>query len=202
MYWDSELKNGGKASSATLNNPGETMPGDDCFAEKSKSWIYLLAIVIIGVLIFGIINLFSNPSCPVTQFNSMVQPVAFKSCPYCVGGLLDSQGLCDLPGCKVFSPDWGQVAALPVPPVANKAVKKTGPVLIKQFAMEIAPVPDGQGIVVHSVYGGSWAQKAGLEPYDVITQFSGKKVKNVETSLQMVIKSCVTAAAIRGCLAK
>lgn len=201
MYWSDELKKEGKISSVMLNNAGEPLTDDDCFAEKSKSWIYVLAFVIISVLLFGIINLFNNPTCPVTQFNNMAQPVALKACPYCNGGLLDRQGWCNIPECKIYSPDWGRVIN-PMPPdvtntlptdVVKKAIP-TKPVLIKQVAMEVAPSAIGQGVVVHSVYGGSWAQKAGLEPYDFIINFNGQKVKDVEQFQVLVTKAKAESA--------
>ncbi|MBI4834660.1 MAG: PDZ domain-containing protein [Planctomycetes bacterium] len=192
MYWNDELKNEGKMSSAVLSNAGGALSDEDCFAEKSKGWIYVLAFVIIGVLLFGIINLFNNPTCPIAQLNTMAQPVALNPCPYCTGGLLDSQGRCNIPDCKIFSPNWGQasntITSAPVPKVVPK------PVLIKQVAMEVAPSAVGQGVVVHSVYGGSWAQKAGLEPYDLIINFNGQKVKDIEQFQALVAKAKAESA--------
>jgi membrane-associated protease RseP (regulator of RpoE activity) len=192
MYWNNENKNKSNLPGVAVAKSGEMAIDDECFAEKSKSWMYILAIVIIGVLIFGIINLLSSAPCPITQINNMAQPVALQVCPYCTGGFLDSMGRCNITDCPIYSADWGQVAN-PIPPSGINTIEPK-PVLIKQVAMEVAPAATGQGVVVHSVYGGSWAQKAGLEPYDLIINFNGQKVKDIEQFQVLVTKAKAESA--------
>lgn len=83
---------------------------EDCFAEKAKSWLWILGIIIVLVIVFSIvkfsgqINSYSGDS-QTGKNISPVKNVAFASCPYCQG-MLDHQGKCNIPERPLYSPDW------------------------------------------------------------------------------------------------
>ncbi len=157
---------------------------EDCFAEKAGRWIYLLIAVAAVVLIVSARTTMQHAAQRRKKAASLVaSPVAFDPCPYC-RGLLDFLGRCNLPECPIFSPNWGQKTAAAAP---RKAESKS--VLIKELAIEVNAVPRFNGVGVRAVYAGGWGDKGGLKARDMIVNFNGEKVENIQQFQGLVAKA-------------
>ena len=155
---------------------GGTIPPSDCFAEKIRSWLWILGIIVIGAIIATIVASSSQgPGGPSTSQAPSphvgAQNVAFRQCPYCPG-YHDTQGRCNVPGCPVYSPNWGM--SLESQGISPK------PLLIKELAMEVSASAAGGGAIIHSVYIDGNGEKAGLRAGDIIFRFNGRRVRNAE----------------------
>ena len=62
------------------------------------------------------------------------------------------------------------------------------PVLIKQFGIEIVPIINGK-VKVTGVMGGSWADKAGLEPGDLLFKFNAVEITSLQQFQDAVAKA-------------
>lgn len=163
-------------------NAEKTIEPDDCFVEKARNWFWVLGIIVVGTVVFLIIkfterNNTNLPEVKSTRQYVQAQKVVFNSCPYCPG-ILDSQGRCNIPRCPIYSQNWGKIPK-------QKNISKRG-MLIKGLAMKVDSVSDyisnknKRGVIIHSVYGGGRAERAGLEVRDIIVRFNGRRVKSLK----------------------
>lgn len=84
----------------------------------------------------------------------------------------------------------GKSAASPVPLSAVRAraaAFNPGPppvsqnrAVIRELAMEVNTLVQQQAVLVHSVYGGGWAEKGGFRIGDVIFRFNGRRARNID----------------------
>lgn len=153
----------------TALNEVTPMP-EDCYAAKARNFYWVLGVLFLGVIAFLVTKYSGGEAAP--TLDSAVQQyakvVAYSPCPYCPGAL-DSQGRCNVRDCPVYSPDWGKKAAQD-PDARDKVI------LIRELAAEVATVAEG-AVIIHSIYIGGNAQKAGLLKGDIIINFNGRTVK-------------------------
>lgn len=167
--------------------PEESAVPEDCYAKRAKIWLWLLGILVSGVSVYALV-VFSGQDHTVVPVSGPspagggihVQPVALAQCPYCPG-YLDAQGRCNVRGCPVYSPDWG---ATPV--ALNTGLE---PVRIKELALEVLEKRSSRGVVIHTVYVGGNADKAGLREGDLISKFNGHRVRTVEDLQMSVVRA-------------
>ncbi|MHC4396172.1 MAG: PDZ domain-containing protein [Planctomycetota bacterium] len=157
----------------------------DCFTEKTKNWFWVIMIVFIVAIVCAIVT--SSGQEP--AYSSMLQPlprgaqfrnIALTRCPYCPG-LLDAQGRCNVRECPVYSPNWGKPPSSRGIPVRQ--------VLIRELALEVAPSQGKTSVIIHSVYIGGNAEKAGLQAGDRICRFNGRKVTSVKQFKAIVARA-------------
>lgn len=65
---------------------------------------------------------------------------------------------------------------------------QAAPVLIKQMGMEVIEISGGK-VKVTGVMGGSWADKGGLKPGDIILRFSAKPINSLKEFQAMTLKA-------------
>ncbi len=171
-----------KKTDAEIDNEARPM---NCFAEKIRNWIWVTTILVIGVIAYVIITSRANGPTFSTTKQSIPQggqfsTVALTRCPYCPG-FLDATGRCNIVDCPIYSANWGK------PPTPNNIPVKS--VLIKELALEVG-ASDGKGsVIIHAVYPGSDAEKAGLQIGDSILRFNGRRAKSVKQFQTIVTRA-------------
>ena len=174
-----------RANKNTGANYGETISQASCFVERTKNWFWIIVILVFGSVVYAIVTAsapeltYSGASGPYQKVGQF-QNVALARCPYC-SGLLDSNGKCNIPGCSIYSPNWGK---LPSP--TDIPVRK---VLVRELAMEVAASQGKNSVVICSVYGGGNAEKAGLCAGDRIVRFNGRSIKDVRQFTSTVARA-------------
>jgi len=161
----------------------ETLPGD-CFLENTQNQLWILAIVIVISVVYAIASFSAGDAVdfatqPAVSESIRIQSVALTRCPYCPG-FLDSRGTCNIRDCPLYSANWGKAQAAGIP------VKQ---VLIKPLALEAAALQGKSSVIVHAVYAGGRAQRAGLQIGDSIQRFNGHKVKNLKHFKSIVARA-------------
>lgn len=163
-----------------------TVP-EECYARRAKVWLWLLGVLVTGISIYVVVvfseqnrKKFSAPNSSSHGSAVHAQPVALAQCPYCPGHL-DAQGQGDVKRCPIYSPDWGK----------NSKRQDTGqtPVAIKELALEVLDGKGMRGVIIHAVYPGGNADKAGLREEDMISRFNGHKVKTIEDLQMFVVRA-------------
>ena len=155
---------------------GEKITPTDCFVEKTRSWFWIIIILILGSVVYTIVTSFAKEPVYSTTRQSFpqggqFQTIALTQCPYCPG-LLDSEGRCNVRECPIYSPNWGKPTTSDDIPVRR--------VLIKELALEVGASQGKGSVIIQSVYPGGSAEKAGLQVGDRILRFNGRKVKSVK----------------------
>lgn len=164
---------------------GETVLPKDCFIEKTKNWLWVIVIIVVGAIVCAIVAssgqepVYSSTGRSLPQ-GGQFQNVTLKRCPYCPG-LLDPQGRCNVPECLIYSPNWGKLSNRQGIPVKQ--------VLIKELALEVGASQGKASVVIHLVYGGGNGEKAGLQAGDRICRFNGHKVKSVKQFKSIVARA-------------
>lgn len=164
---------------------------EDCYAAKARNFYWVLGVLFLGVIAFLVMKYSESGTAGAmnTSVKQYATAVAYSPCPYC-DGMLDSQGRCNVRDCPIYSPEWGTTPQ----PAAN--VTPTGPapealdkvVLIKELAAEVATIADG-AVIIHSIYIGGNAQKAGLLKGDIIINFNGRAVKKASQFQQIAAQA-------------
>lgn len=166
-------------------SPGETVLPKDCFVEKTKNWLWIIAIIIVAATVYAIVTssaqepVYSSTGESLPQ-GGQFQNATLKRCPYC-SGFLDAQGRCNVRECPVYSPNWSKPLNWQGIPVKQ--------VLIKELALEVSASEGKGSVIIHSVYGGGNAEKAGLRVGDRICRFNGRKVKGVKQFKSIVARA-------------
>ena len=164
---------------------GETVSPKDCFANRVKSWFWIIGIIVVGAIVCTIITfsgenpVYSSTGQSFSQ-GGQFENVALTRCPYC-SGLLDAQGRCNVRGCPIYSPNWGQSSSF-----QNIPLKQ---VLIKKLALEVSALEDNGSVTICSLYGSGRGEKAGLRVADRIRRFNGRRVKNIKQFQSIVAKA-------------
>lgn len=93
----------------------------------------------------------------------------------------------------------GKSAASPVPLSAVRAraaAFNPGPppvsqnrAVIRELAMEVNTLVQQQAVLVHSVYGGGWAEKGGFRIGDVIFRFNGRRARNIDEFRDLIARA-------------
>jgi len=166
-------------------SPGETILPKDCFVEKTKNWLWIIAIIIVAATVCAIVTSSAQEPVYSSTGGSLPQGVQFQNatltrCPYCPG-FLDAQGRCNVRECPVYSPNWSK------PP--NRQGIPVKQVLIKELALEVSASEGKGSVIINSVYGGGNAEKAGLQTGDRICRFNGRKVKSVRQFKSIVARA-------------
>ncbi len=165
---------------------GEEMIPADCFVERTRSWLWTIIIFVFGIIIYGIVT--SSGQGPAYSAigqsfpqGGQLQNTALTQCPYCPG-FLGANRRCNVPGCPIYSPNWGKTstAARGIP------VKR---VLTKGLALEVGASQGKGSVIIQSVYPGGNAEKAGLQAGDKIVRFNGRKIKNVKHFQSVVART-------------
>jgi len=163
---------------------GGTLSPKDCFANRVKSWFWIIGIIVVGVIVCTIITfsgenpVYSSTGQSFSQ-GGQFENVALTRCPYCPG-LLDAQGRCNFRECPIYSPNWGKPSNL-----QNIPLKR---VLIKELALEVSALEDKGSVTICSLYGSGGGTKAGLWVADRIRRFNGRRIKNVKQFQSIVAK--------------
>jgi hypothetical protein len=173
-----------KKSTAGNNQTTEAL---DCFIERTKSWSWIIIILVFGTVVYAAVTSFgqkevsSYPSASQSfPQGGQFQTTALTQCPYCPG-FLDDQGRCNILECPIYSPNWGK------PTISNDIPVKR--VLIKELALEVGASQGKGSVIIQSVYSGGNAEKAGLQVGDKILRFNGRKVKNVKQFASIVARA-------------
>ena len=166
-------------------SPGETISPKDCFVEKAKNWLWIIAIIIVAATVYAIVTssaqepVYSSTGGSLPQ-GGQFQNATLKRCLYCPG-FLNAQGRCNVRECPVYSPNWSKPLNWQGIPVKQ--------VLIKELALEVSASEGKGSVIIHSVYGGGNAEKAGLQTGDRICRFNGRKVKSVKQFKSIVARA-------------
>lgn len=164
---------------------GEETTPMDCFVERTRNWFWTIIIFVLGTIVYAIVTSAGQGSVYSAAGQSYPQGGQFQNaalirCPYC-SGFLDANQRCSVPGCPIYSPNWGK-------PLSSKGIPVRR-MLIKELAMEVDASEGKESVIIQSVYGGGNAEKGGLRAGDRIVRFNGRNVKNVKQ-----FKSTVTRA--------
>lgn len=88
---------------------------EECFGAQVKYWFWIMFVMVVGTIIFAILNL-RSPGAPYSSVavsapqGGQLQPIAWTRCPSCPQGQLDAQGRCNVSNCPQYRPGWrGQV---------------------------------------------------------------------------------------------
>lgn len=177
-----------KKAKATLG--AKILPAD-CFVEKTKNWVWTVIVLIVGATVYAVVTSSGQNSAhsatgrPFPQ-GGQFQNIALLRCPYCPG-FLDAQGRCNVRECPIYSPDWGKLPNRAKP--SNWQGIPARQVLIKELALEVSASEGKTSVVIHSVYDGGNAEKAGLQMGDRILRFNGRKVKSVKQFKSIVARA-------------
>ncbi|MBI4669153.1 MAG: PDZ domain-containing protein [Elusimicrobia bacterium] len=125
---------------------------DECFAERAAKWVYIMAFIVALLFVIGLHRFFLQLRRQPRHGQAWTDAAAWSTA-YNPGTV------------EVHTPyqSMGQ---------AGQAL------LIPELALEAANAPDGQGVVASVVYAGGPAEAAGLQPFDQIVKFNGRKVRN------------------------
>lgn len=169
----------------TQTSASKTVIPKNCFAENTKSWLWVIMIIVVAAVICAIVTSSGQQPAYSAARQSLPQVgqfrnVALKLCPYCPG-FLDAQGRCNVPECPVYSPNWGRMTSRQGIPVRQ--------VLIKELAMEVGASEGRSSVIIHSVYVGGNAEKAGLQAGDRIYRFNGRKVRSIKQFKTIVARA-------------
>ena len=164
---------------------GEKITPMNCFVEKTMNWFWTIIIVVFGAIVYAIVTSSGQEAPYSTAGRSFPQGGQFQNtaltvCPYCPG-FLDSQGQCNVRECPIYSPNWGK------PTTANDIPVRS--VLIKELALEVGASQGKGSVIIHSVYPGGSAEKAGLQVGDRILRFNGRKAKGVKQFQSIVTRA-------------
>jgi predicted metalloprotease with PDZ domain len=164
---------------------GEKITPMDCFVEKTRSWFWIIIILVLGSVVYTIVTSFAKEPVYSTTRQSFpqggqFQTIALTQCPYCPG-LLDSEGRCNVRECPIYSPNWGK------PTTSNDIPVRR--VLIKELALEVGASQGKGSVIIQSVYPGGNVEKAGLQVGDRILRFNGRKVKDVKQFQSIVTRA-------------
>jgi membrane-associated protease RseP (regulator of RpoE activity) len=159
----------------SVENTDNKIIHGDCFIERTRSWFWVIIIVLFGSIVYAAVTSSAQKSAHSADGQSSpkggrFQAVALTRCPYCPG-FLDTQGRCNVRGCPLYSPNRGRTSASAGVPVRR--------VLIKELALEVGASQGKGSVIIQSVYFGGNAAKAGLRIGDKIVRFNGRKVKDV-----------------------
>lgn len=55
--------------------------------------------------------------------------------------------------------------------------------------MEVNTLVQQQAVLVHSVYGGGWAEKGGFRIGDVIFRFNGRRARNIDEFRDLIARA-------------
>ncbi len=161
--------------------PGKTQPAaakSDCFADRAKPVIWLLAFCIALVLAIGVGEIVSNLSrISIPRYrwvNSLPWAVSYRPCPSCPG-IIDSLGRCNVPNCPLYSPDFG--TGVQHDGATAVALVPTHSVMIGELGIDVVPCPNRRGVVIETVHPRSPSARAGIRPGDIITTFNGRAVR-------------------------
>ena len=163
----------------------EMIPAD-CFVERTRSWLWTIIIFVFGIIIYGIVTsagqgpAYSATGQSFPQGGGQFQNTALTQCPHC-SGFLDANRRCNLPGCPIYSPNWGKTSTA----VRGIPVRR---ILTKELALEVGASQGKGSVIIQSVYPGGNAEKAGLQAGDKIVQFNGRKIKNVKQFQSVVAR--------------
>lgn len=163
----------------------ETVLPEDCFVEKTKSWLWVIVVIVVGCVVYAIVTssgqepVYSSASQSFSQ-GGQFQNVALGRCPYCTG-FLDARRRCNFPECPIYSPSGGEISNLQGIPVRQ--------VLIKELALEVSALEGKGSVIIHAIYSGGRGEKAGLRAGDRICRFNGRKVKDVKQFQSVVARA-------------
>lgn len=163
----------------------ETVLPEDCFVEKTKSWLWVIVVIVVGCVVYAIVTssgqepVYSSASQSFPQ-GGQFQNVALGRCPYCTG-FLDARRRCNFPECPIYSPNGGKISNLQGIPVRQ--------VLIKELALEVSALEGKGSVIIHAIYSGGRGEKAGLRAGDRICRFNGRKVKDVKQFQSVVARA-------------
>lgn len=157
----------------------------DCFLENTQNQLWILAIVIVVSTIYAVVSFCAQDTVdsatqPAVSKSIRAQSVAFTRCPYCPG-FLDSRRRCNTRQCPLYSPNFGKAETAAGIPVKH--------ILIRRLAVEVAALQGKSSVIVHAVYPGGRAEKAGLLIGDRIQRFNGRKVKNLKNFKSIVARA-------------
>jgi predicted metalloprotease with PDZ domain len=164
---------------------GEKITQTDCFVEKTKSWFWIIIILVFVSVVYMIVTssaqepVYSTTRQPFPQ-GGQFQTIALTQCPYCPG-FLDARGRCNVRDCPIYSLNWGKTSTSVSVPVRR--------VLVKELALEVNASQGKGSVIIQSVYPGGNAEKAGLQVGDKIVRFNGRKVKNVKQFESIVARA-------------
>lgn len=164
---------------------GDKKVPKDCFVERARKWFWAIIILVLGSVIYsiGTISFTKAPAYSTSKGTSrqggQFQTTALRVCPYCPG-YLDSQGLCNVQECPIYSPNWGKKTLPNEIPVRR--------VLIKELALEVAATQGKGSVIIQTVYPGGSGENADLRDGDKITRFNGRKIKNVKQFQSVVTR--------------
>ncbi len=83
------------------------------------------------------------------------------------------------------SPQYGQVRNVAFGP--QNAYRGRTP--IRELDMEVTASVHEPGVIIHTIYGGGRAERAGLQPGDIICRFNGRKVRDVRQFQALVVRA-------------
>jgi len=157
----------------------------DCFAEKTKSWLWIIIIIVVGAIVYAIVTSSGQEPVYSSTGESLPQGGQFRNapltpCPYCPG-FLGAQERYHVRECPLYSPNWGESSNWQGIPVKQ--------VLIKELALEVGALEGKGSVIIHSVYGGGNGEKAGLQAGDRIYRFNGRKVNSVKQFQSIVARA-------------
>ncbi|MCK4909608.1 MAG: hypothetical protein KAS70_06890 [Planctomycetes bacterium] len=109
MYWKNQFRNLSKTSTPKTNWEKGNGSATDCFADKPKTWVIFLVVIVIGAVLLSLLD-FLDPAvtqAPPPRQLLPIHNVAFTPCPYCEG-VLDSLGVCNFSDCPLYRPSFGR----------------------------------------------------------------------------------------------